>query len=156
MIRLKKPKVILPFEFKSDCKKFGIIKCSNQRREIFARKVLRAIGLTSPETIATQVRVINTLSVPGHKNLLKVLNHGWLPKSSFYFFDTEFCTESLDHAIHRGDTHFLHLMRSGVKKVEVSKRVRFTFRIARQIIDGLAFIHRSGEIHGDLKPSNGM
>lgn len=100
--------------------------------------------------------MINALSVSGHKNILKVLNHGWLPNSSFYFFDMEFCAESLDHAIRKGDTHVSHLIRSGVKKVEFSKRFKFTFRIARQITDGLAFIHRSGEIHRDLKPSNGM
>ena len=118
--------------------------------------MLRVIGLISPDTISTQVQAINTLSVSGHKNLLKVLNHGWLPDSSFYFFDMEFCAESLDHVIQKGDTHVSHLIRPGVKKVEFSKRFRFTFGIARQIIEGLAFIHRCGEIHRDLKPSNGM
>ena len=118
--------------------------------------MLRLVGFISPDTISTQVRAINTLSVSGHKNLLKVLNHGWLPNSSFYFYDMEFCPESLDHVIRKGDTDVSHLIRSGVGKVEFSKRFRFTFGIARQIIDGLVFIHRCGEIHRDLKPSNGM
>jgi serine/threonine protein kinase len=117
--------------------------------------VLRLIGFISPNTISVQVQAINTLSVSGHKNLLKVLNHGWLPNSSFYFFDMEFCPEGLDNVIRKGDTDVLHLIQSGVRKTEFSKRFKFTLGIARQIIDGLAFIHRCGEIHRDLKPSNG-
>jgi serine/threonine protein kinase len=115
--------------------------------------VLRISGLVSPNTISTQVAAIDKLSVSRHENILEVLKHGWLSNSYFYFFDMEFCDVSLDSAIKEGDIS--HLRRSGVERIKFSDWLRSTFRIARQIIDGLAFIHRSGEIHRGLKPSNG-
>src|SRR5438552_19211758 len=84
----------------------------------FRQESIAGFGLISAYTISTQVHAINALSVSKHKNLLRVLNHGWLHNSSFYFFDMQFCVEGLYHAIRKGDIHFSHLIRSGVKKVE--------------------------------------
>src|SRR5579859_7956163 len=127
------------------------------RREVFARKVIRVFGVITEEMLLLQIRAINMLNAADHKNILKVLNNGWIPDSSFYFFDMEFCLSSLDSVIHRtGETHFTTMVRPGANNGDFFARFKFTLQIACQIIAGLVFIHRHGEVHRNLKPSNGM
>ena len=123
---------------------------------MFARKLLRPFGGLTKEDIANEARAISKLcgSVDSiHENIVQVLQHGWLSKSSsYYFIDMEFCEWSLDQYIDASSSKPLSLELNEA----FWNRVICMLQIADDLTRGVGFIHTRGEVHRDLKPSNGI
>lgn len=91
---------------------------------------------------------------PRHKNIVAILRHGWL--GNVYFFDMERCVFTLESFIRRGFRTILGERRYLSLTMEAESLGTLNmWEIVRQITSGLNFIHGIGEIHRDLKPTNG-
>lgn len=129
---------------------------SKRKEQVFARKFIRVAGQVNEQTVLDAGHIIDVLRTPGHENLVQVLYHGWLPQdSSFYFIDMERCLYDLDQYIQEGSTQLSQFMSEDGSETQFLKRFRFTMDIAKQIANGLAYMHARNEIHRDLKPRNG-
>ena len=110
---------------------------------------------TTKEDIDNEIRAIIRLCVNDvSRNIVSVFNHGWLKKSPYYFIDMELCDLNLETFIY---SEYI----SGFQKIfnpdsEPSKevRVRNMWPIMLDIVHGLQFIHRHGQVHRDIKPRN--
>lgn len=81
-------------------------------------------------------------------NIVQVVRHGWLaPFKSHYYFDMEFCDETLDHYI-----AFPPFSREEIPVMHLLAR---SLPIIIDIAGGLKFIHGHNQVHRDLKPKNG-
>jgi serine/threonine protein kinase len=124
--------------------------------QVFARKVIRIFGDISVEYVQNELRAIDKLREPGHRNVVDVLKHGELLYMSLYFIDMELCDMNLETFIHGessgtidADSLYSPIHPSSLLKVEQIRG------IVTDITDGLAYIHGHGEVHRDLKPANG-
>jgi len=107
--------------------------------------------------IANEVRVITKLcSNGGHRNIIAVLQHGWLNKDQKYYFDMELCEMNLDDFIKGsyiaalGNQYFDPTSAGGEGPECLN-----LWNIMRDITRGLEYIHGLREVHRDLKPQNG-
>ena len=100
-----------------------------------------------------------------HRNIIKILGHGWLPKPySFYYIDMDLCDSNLHDYIY--GTRMVHVEEESLdtepNPVYISRgchhltRIRNVWTIMAHISDGLKFIHANGQVHRDLKPQNGI
>jgi len=126
------------------------------RKHVFVRKVIRVFGAITQEMLELQLDTIDKLNTTDHKNILRVLDKGWIPRSSFYYFDMEFCLSDLDSVIRSGKTDFTYCLNPAVRTIDFAPRFKHTIQIAYQIIAGLAFIHSHGQVHRRLKPKNSI
>ena len=122
--------------------------------QTYARKLIRRFGRGTQEKIQNEARAIAKICMSHHKNIVQVINHGWIDDSSYYYIDMELCGPNLSYYIQwrrspttdpmfaSGDTSTLSLM-------------RYTFSILSDIINGVIHIHKLNEVHRDLKPQNG-
>lgn len=126
----------------------------------FARKLIHPVGGNQQDIemgIENEVRVITKLcSNGGHRNIISILQHGWLNKDQKYYFDMELCAMNLEDFIHGpyiaalGNQYF-EPMCVGVDGPECLK----LWNIMQDITKGLEYIHSLREVHRDLKPQNG-
>src|SRR5271155_1219168 len=70
----------------------------------FARKIIRPVGGDQQEIqmeIDNEVRVMTKLgSNGGHRNIIIILQHGWINKDQWYYFDMELCAMNLQDFIY--------------------------------------------------------
>lgn len=128
---------------------------------MFARKLIRPFGQWTAEDILEEVHAIDRLFAAGtHDNLVKVLGHGWLSDSSYYYIDMEYCQGNLEDYIkgklslypERLDIVFPRPPASQCEGAIVAK----LYDIMEQIASGLEFIHSHKQVHRDVKPANGI
>jgi serine/threonine protein kinase len=136
--------------------------------QVFARKVIPLSSEFSKSTVINEVRAITKLcEVVVHQNLVKVLQHGWmtlgmqhgwLPTGEKYFIDMELCDLDLYNYIYQTVqwTTICSRERSTyfVATMSTDRRFRNIWSIMEQATRGVAFIHKQGEVHRDLKPTN--
>jgi serine/threonine protein kinase len=92
--------------------------------------------------IKNELRAVEKLCVhETHPNIVKVLRHGKLPNSPYYFLDMELCGDNLE-------TFIKNHCRVGGTAVAV-------LTLFKDIVAGIEYIHANGEVHRDLKPANG-
>lgn len=97
---------------------------------------------------------------------MTVLDHGWLPPAGVYFIDMELCDLTLDEYIYNERSNYSRTCIDASKKsnsaVFVGENSSMTVKlqnlwtIMTQIAQGLEFIHELHQVHGDLKPRNGV
>jgi len=90
------------------------------------------------------------LATTQHRNILHVLGHGWMTHSQLYFYDMQFCQIDLRKylSIVSGETNISNTF-------PLATTEKGLWQIMEDITRGLNFIHSCGQIHGNLKPSNG-
>jgi len=109
------------------------------------------------EDIANEIKAVTQLCAEGvHKNIVAVLNHGWLKSSPYYFIDMELCDFNLETFIYNIDfDRFKSDFETTGKSME-EVRLGNLWTITIDIVRGLHFIHGHGQVHRDLKPRNGI
>jgi serine/threonine protein kinase len=115
----------------------------------------------NPDELLNERRGIEKVYRRGtHENIVTVLAHGWLPDQSFYCVDLELGEVALSNYIHDYYTTIKAVFPnddlSPFDLTEEAWRVFNAWSIINQISSGLEFIHRSGQIHGDLKTTNSI
>lgn len=117
---------------------------------MFARKLVRIIQLEETEDVKNEIRAITKLCNGSQENVVKVLRHGRLHNSPFYFFDMELCDSNLQH--------YKKLLWNPQTALATDwdSRIMKIWTVMSDIACGLAYIHQQREIHRDLKPSNSM
>lgn len=120
------------------------------------------------EDMKNEICAIDTLCRDsGHKNLVKVISHGWLQFSNqnsldSYYFDMELCDYSLEDYIygtHRpvsASVQAANAGRLGDVLEEQKRRLTETVKIMKQICAAVEFIHNCVRVHRDLNPRNGI
>jgi hypothetical protein len=132
---------------------------------MFARKIIfpdimttinRMSGVEVRESHPdNEVRVhLKFATTGGHKNIIPILNHGWLEENRTYFFDMERCPLTLESFIVHDFRSVLGLPLYFSQNLAILDALGF-WTIVEHIAKGLNFIHGLGEVHRDLKPSNG-
>lgn len=133
--------------------------------QAFARKIIRRIGRTTETDIKREASAITSLlKTGGHKNVVKILQHGELNLSGdCYFIDMELCHLTLQEyiAYRRGNliVPFDITVPMGPAFVRndcsVLIKIQNLWTIVSHIANGLEFMHKNKHVHRDLKPSNG-
>ena len=108
------------------------------------------------------MRLASLLQQSGHRNIVKILNHG-RSKFNFYFIDMELCDLTLSDYIDYGrgnkpcpiDSDVIQTLRP-VFVPKDSPSVNNLWTIGIHIVSGLEFMHSHKYAHRDLKPSNGV
>src|SRR5579859_1294333 len=125
---------------------------------VFARKLIRVLGEVTNEDIEREVDVIESLcAFPKHDNLLEIFGHGWLAgTSSMYYIDMELCVYNLEDYIKVENISVLESIPPKQPTAKLFKALKRMMGILQQISNGLSYIHNKSQVHGDLKPTNGM
>jgi serine/threonine protein kinase len=98
-----------------------------------------------------QGRLVSKFWGDAHQNIVTVLRWGQMTNSPFYFMDMELYDITLEDyiSISKSDNVLLG------KIVGTRGYENYLWNIIIDITRGLSFIHRNGETHKNLKPSNG-
>ena len=97
------------------------------------------------EMIQNEARVNRKLcSLGGHENIVEVFRQGEVRDCGMFYVDMELCDGNLEHFIEESYAN------------DRSIDLRLVWNIAMEIVSGVAFIHKHGEVHRDLKPRNSM
>ena len=114
---------------------------------------MRPFGPITDNDMRNEIRAIDKLcGENSHHNLVRVLRHGLLFRSSlsYYFIDMELCDMDLNSYIIAQKA-----LADSNSLPSVEKTLEAVLKILKEINAGLEFIHGHGEVHRDLKPSNG-
>jgi serine/threonine protein kinase len=168
-------KVLLCYEFaygiqiisnadgKVNASRAAILTCSQR----FARKIIRITTKAGRLEIENEARVLSSLlEGGGHRNIIRILDHGWLKSSPSYFVDMELCDLTLRDYINYHYGYYVAQLpvidsSSRFSPVFVDKnsslvaRIQNIWTIGTHISRGLEFMHSRSYVHRDLKPSNG-
>lgn len=99
------------------------------------------------------MRAVAKLCAKPHRNIITVLQHGRFdPNSPIYFIDMELCDFNL-HKYLQGTISAEGL--AEWKSPKQDGELLLVCAIARQILSGVAFIHKHDEVHRDLNLLNG-
>src|ERR1700694_5976076 len=92
----------------------------------------------------------------GHENMINVFKHDWLLNERYYI-DMELCLFNLQHFIDEDVKSALGLSKyfDPGQSSDQNLQSLSMWSILTSISKGLEYIHRSGELHRDLKPQNG-
>jgi serine/threonine protein kinase len=107
--------------------------------------------------VENEVRIFDKIYRAPHKNIVAVLDYGYLSGDNNYFFlDMELCERSLDDHIrdHIRPASENELIPSDPTVSQA--RIKKSMNIMLNIAEGVSYIHRQGEVHRDLKPENGV
>lgn len=116
---------------------------------MFARKILRQGPKGSPPQEALIIDELSLARDGGiHENMIKVIGHGPLPNSPYYYIDMELC----DFDLHE----YISFSKIGASLVEAKRSPYDILNTAKQIASGIEFIHQHGKVHRDLKPNNSI
>ena len=116
--------------------------------EVFARKLV-PLRSVETQTAQNEIRAIRKLCDGTHKNIIKVLDHGELVDSAYFFIDMELCDFNLDDYI-KGNW-----VVSQVGDFPAAVKETRVWNVMQEITAGLIFVHEHKEVHRDLKPKNG-
>jgi serine/threonine protein kinase len=116
---------------------------------VFARKLVRLGAGYDNRTAKNELRAIAKLAPRNHRNIITFLDHGTFVDLTYSFIDMELCTMTLD------EYNKATWVVAQVQKTSIEREHR-TGVIMCHIASGLAFIHDHGEIHRDIKPTNGF
>ena len=129
--------------------------------KFFARKLIRPFGTVTNEDVENEIRAIEKLCTNnGHVNIIKVLRHGWLDTSPYYFIDMELCQMNLEQYISGRFGPAMASTQTSIDGRDMERnadgsKFSILWDILNQITEGLHFIHNLNEVHRDLKPRNG-
>jgi serine/threonine protein kinase len=105
--------------------------------------------------IRNELRAIDKLCKLSNKNIIRVLEHGRLNNTAFYFIDMELCNINLRQYLHGTETGVPGL----IDLTAAAKDGQGPFLVVaifQQLVSGLSFIHGHNEVHRDLAPENGV
>jgi serine/threonine-protein kinase len=121
----------------------------------FALKILSPDAKGLDESIITRFKSeIKMLLELNHPKIVRIFHAGY--HHDLPYFVMEYLPLSLADIIGDVDRQRREVTQAIFREEEVKRRLSLdeTMRIARQLIDVLAFIHGRGIVHSDLKPSN--
>lgn len=118
------------------------------------RKVIFLSKSTSEKDVEKEVRAMDDLCKDSHYNIIKIFEYGRLQHSTDLFVDMELCQINLDEYLQGSKTGVPGLI-DWSASVEENQRPFLILAIFQQIIRGLDFIHRHGDVHCDLTPRKG-
>jgi len=88
------------------------------------------------------------------RNIISVFKHGWLKKSPYYFIDMELCDLNLEAFIYSEYISDFQMVFNPRSEPSKDVQVRNMWMIMLDIVRGLRYIHRHGQVHRDIKPRN--
>jgi serine/threonine protein kinase len=143
-------------------------KAPDAAEECFARKLIRTIIATKASIECEVQTITQILGTGGHENIVRILRHGMLPTSDYYFIDMELCSLNLRDYLGKYDRsiilrHFrvkqLHpvfIEKEETESAEITiSQWQNIWTIMGHIASGLHFLHEHGFAHRDVKPANG-
>jgi hypothetical protein len=98
--------------------------------------------------VQNELRAIAKLCKHGHRNIIHVIAISDSLDSPYAFIDMELCDLNLEEYIKCNWTMIETAHQMAARELEI-------WNIAKQIVNGLVFIHGQKEVHRDLKPRNG-
>jgi serine/threonine protein kinase len=121
--------------------------------------LIRLFAAIAEADVKNEIEAIEKLCSRGHRNIVEVLGHFALPNPLYYAIDMELCEITLGDFI-EGERN---LVQEAWKETlegydcanEPTRRWLGISQILLEITKGLSFIHESGYVHRDSKPSNG-
>jgi serine/threonine protein kinase len=132
--------------------------------QVFARKILRVIGQVSTADLENERKNIAALiENGGNKNIITIINHGWMRELDYYFIDMELCELTLHDYVKylAGSNELPFDIDASMSPVFIEKesspfvRMHNTWTIGSHMASGLEFMHKHHQVHRDLKPHNG-
>ena len=119
---------------------------------------MQAFSSVSEKDILNEIRAIDKVCKEPHDNIVRVLEHGRLPNSRYYYVDMVLCSLNLAQYLN-GDynAEIASTLACSIKAIDrqTNRKMRTVWYIMEQVTTGLQYIHSLDITHRDLKPQNG-